>query len=107
MQEQSESRTGVAPRPRMRDEFIGPPRPSTRARISMVAFVLLLVASLTISALSTADATPGISLVALGMLMLLGFAELMDPSQRRFIIAVRLSGLAIALLGFVIQMVFR
>ena len=104
MQDQSDSRTSYASRPTVRDELFGPPRATRRAQLSMVAFGLLLVVTLVIPVVSDTEAMPGFSLVALGMMMLMGFAELMDASNRRLAIAVRGSGLAVALLGFAIQM---
>lgn len=105
MQDQSDSRTSYASRPTLRDELVGPPRATRRAHFSVVGFGLLLVASLVIPAVSDTEAIHGFSLVALGMMLLLGFAELMDASNRRLIIVVRVSGLAVALLGFAIQLV--
>ena len=105
MQDQSDSRTSVASRPTVRDEIVGRHRPTRRAQFSAVAFGLLLVASLVIPVFAGSETTPGLSLVFLGMLLLLGFAELMDASQRRFVIALRWGGMAIALLGFVIRLV--
>lgn len=105
MQDQSDSQTSVASRPTLREEILGPPRPSWRARFSMVGFGLLLVASLVIPVFWDVETMPGFALVAMGMMMLLGFAELMDARNRRFVIAVRIGGIAIALLGFVIQVV--
>ena len=108
MQDQSDSRTSVGSRPtvrdELRDEVVGPPRLSKRAQFSVVAFGLLLVASLVIPVFWDVEPMPGFSLVAAGMMMLLGFAELMDASQRRLVVAVRCGGLTIALLGFAIQM---
>lgn len=105
MQDQSDSRTSGAAWPAVREEIVGLPRRTRRAQFSAVAFGLLLVASLVIPVFAGSETTPGLSLVFLGMLLLLGFAELMDASQRRFVIAVRWGGMAIALLGFVIQLV--
>lgn len=87
----------------LREELDGPPRPSLRARVSAVGFTVLLVATLVAPAVLDVEAMPGTSLVALGMLLLLGFAELIDASSRRFVLAVRLGGIVIALLGFGIQ----
>lgn len=105
MQDQPDSPTSLRSRPTVRDEFFGPPRPTRRAQLSAVTFGLLLVASLVIPAFTDTQAMPGLSLVCLGMLLLLGVAELMDASQQRFIIAVRWGAMAIALLGLVIQLV--
>ncbi|MDN5687884.1 MAG: hypothetical protein L0G94_14600 [Brachybacterium sp.] len=107
MQDRSDPRTSSAAWPALRDDIVGPPRPSWRARYSLALFGLLLVASLAIPVFTETPAMPGISLVMLGMLLLLGVAELLDPGPRRFVIAVRGGGTAIALLGFVIQMITR
>lgn len=109
MQDQSDSQTGVASPPtardQLREELVGPPRPSKRAQFSAVAFGLLLVATLSIPVFWDVEPMPGFALVAAGMMLLLGFAELMDANNRRFIIAVRGGALVIALLGFAIQVV--
>lgn len=104
MQDQSDSRTSSAFWPTVREELLGPSRPSKRAQFSVAGFALLLIASLVLPQIAETEAMPGISLVALGMLLLLGVAELMDASQRRFVIAVRGSGSAMALLGFALQL---
>lgn len=104
MQDQSDSRTTVASRPTVHEEPVAPPRPSRRAQFSVVAFGLLLVAAVVIPVFWNAEPMPGFSLVAAGMMMVMGFAELMDASNRWFITVVRGGGFVIALLGFAIQM---
>lgn len=64
---------------------------------------LLLVTSLALSALSTAEIEPGVVMTMIGLMILLGFAELMDGSQHNFVIALRIGGSAIALFGLVLQ----
>ncbi|TWC01972.1 hypothetical protein FB108_0633 [Brevibacterium jeotgali] len=68
----------------------------------MVGFGSLLVAGLVITALSDAEVPPGMSLVMVGLMVLCGFAELLDPRQRRFVIALRVAGAGAAALGFVL-----
>lgn len=108
MQDQSDSQTSVASRPtvrnELRDEFFGLPCPSGRAQFSVIAFGLLLVAAVVIPVFSDTEPMPGYVLVTAGMMMLMGFAELMDASHQQFITAVRGGGLVIALLGFAIQL---
>lgn len=108
MQDQPGSRTTAASwsavRNELRDEFLGPPRLGKRALFSVIGFGLLLVASLVIPVLWDVEPMPGFALVAAGMMMLLGFAELLDASNRWFVTVVRVGGLVIALLGFAIQM---
>lgn len=105
MHDQPAAQTAPASRMTARDELFGPPRLTRRAQFSVVAFGLILVVSLVSPAFTDAAAMPGISLVSVGMMMLMGFAELMDASKRRFAIAVRCGGTAVALLGLVIQLV--
>lgn len=52
-----------------------------------------------VPALTEVDAQPGFSLSLLGAMVLFGFAQILEPSQRRFAIAVRVAGMATALLG--------
>jgi len=104
MQDQTATRTRPASRTTVRDELLAPPRPSRRAQFSVVAFGLLLVASLVIPAVTDTAPVPGLSLVFAGMMILLGFAELLDASKRRFVIGLRVGGTAMALLGFAIQL---
>ena len=86
----------------LRDEIVGPPRPSRRAQVCAVAFGSLLVAGLVITALSDAEVPPGLMLTTAGLMILCGFAELLDPRQRRFVIALRLAGAGAAVLGLLL-----
>lgn len=92
-------------RPRLRDEFTGPPRPSGRAVFSLIAFGLLLTVTLAIDGLADVPPMPGLALVAAGMMLLLGVAELLGPSARRLVIGVRVGGIVMALLGLVVRFV--
>lgn len=87
----------------LRDEIVGPPRPSRRAQFCVVAFGSLLVAGLVITALSDAEVSPGLMLTMAGLMILCGFAELLDPRQGRFVIALRLAGAGAAVLGLLLQ----
>ena len=87
----------------LRKELFGPPRPGRRAQFFVVSFGLLLVMSLAIPALSGVDASPGLSLVFSGLMIMGGFAELLDPRQHRFIVALRLAGAGTALFGATLQ----
>ncbi|WP_394216225.1 hypothetical protein [Brachybacterium vulturis] len=84
------------------EELVRAPRPIVRARIGAAAFTVLLVITLVAPVVIDAEAMPGLSLIALGNLLLMGFAELIDASSRGFLLAVRLGGVAIALLGLVV-----
>ncbi|MGP5229206.1 hypothetical protein, partial [Arthrobacter rhombi] len=75
----------------LRKELFGPPRLGKRPQFFVVSFGLLLVVSLAIPALSGVDASLGLSLVFSGLMIMGGFAELLDPRQRRFIVALRLA----------------
>src|SRR5699024_12110076 len=46
---------------------------------------------------------PGTALVAAGLMLLLGVAELLDPAIRRLVIGVRFGGSAMTLLGFALR----
>lgn len=105
MEQHSATQDRPDARPRLRDEFTRPPRPSGRAVFSLIAFGLLLTANLAIDGLTGVSPMPGLALVAAGMMLLLGVAELLDPSARRLVIGVRLGGVAMALLGLVVRLV--
>lgn len=104
MQTQDNPAAQTRPRPRRSPgaELTGPPRPSVRAQVSVALFTVLLVAVLVAPSVTATEPLPGLALVCLGM-VLLGVAELIDASSRGFLIAVRLGGIAIALLGFLLQ----
>lgn len=86
----------------LRDEIVGPPRPTKRAQICVVGFGSLLVAGLIITALWDAEVSAGLMLTMAGLMVLCGFAELLDPRQRRFVIALRFAGAGTAVLGLVL-----
>lgn len=105
MEDQTATQARPAPTTQLRDELVGPPRPSRRAVLALVAFGLLLTATLAIDGLTDVPPMPGVALVAAGMMLLLGVAELLDPAARRLVIGVRVGGSAMALLGFAVQLV--
>lgn len=85
-------------------ELVRPPRLHRRAQVAVVGFGLHLVASLLIPTFTDTDLMPGFALMSAGLMVLLGFAELLDARQRRFIGVVRCGGAATLLLGFAVQL---
>lgn len=109
MQDQSDTRARPAPQSSPGqsspgEEVVGTTRPNVRAQAAVAGFTLLLVATLVTPVVMDVEAMPGLSLIILGMLLVVGFAELIDASSRGFLLAVRLGGIAIALLGLIIQL---
>lgn len=90
--------------PALKAEFFGPPRRPRMAQYSVIAFGLLLLASLVIPSVSAVEAMPESSLTTVGLMVLLGFAELIDPARRTLINALRIGGAATALLGFILRL---
>ncbi|MGP9538085.1 DUF2975 domain-containing protein [Brachybacterium sp. AOP43-C2-M15] len=105
MQDRSTTRATPSSRPTVREELIGPPRPSGRAHVSVIAFGVLMIASLVIDAVTPVSPNPGATLVFAGLMFFMGVAELLDPGRKRLVLGVRFGGMAIALLGLVIQLV--
>lgn len=101
MQDQPDLRTRPAAQSSPGTEPAAPPRPS--GRVCAILFTALLVATLLAPVVLDTAPMPGIALVNLGILLSAGFAELIDASNRGFLLAVRLGGIAIALLGILIQ----
>lgn len=91
--------------PRKDGEFLGPPRPGRRPVFSLIAFGLLLTATLAIDGFTDVPPMPGTALIAAGFMLLLGVAELLDPTSRRLVIGVRFGGVVMALLGLVVKLV--
>lgn len=89
----------------LRNELFGPPRRSRSAQFSVVAFGLLLVVSLVVPTLLDAEISPGLTLMATGFMFLCGVAEVLDPRQLRFAIALRFAGSGIAVLGCALQLI--
>ena len=76
--------------PRKDGEFLGPPRPGRRPVFSLIAFGLLLTATLAIDGFTDVPPMPGTALIAAGFMLLLGVAELLDPTSRRLVIGVQI-----------------
>ncbi len=89
----------------LKAELFGPPRRPRVAQYAVVAFGLLLLASLVIPSVTAVDAMPESSLTMVGLMVLLGFAELIDPQRRTLINTLRIGGAVVALLGFVLRFV--
>ena len=75
------------------------------AVISLIFFGLLLTVTLTIDALRDASTMSGFALTIAGIMLSAGVAELLDPAARRLVVGVRYGGMAMALLGLVLQFV--
>lgn len=102
MEEHSATRTEATSR--KEGEFLGPPRPGRRPVYSLITFGLLLTATLAIDGFADVPPMPGTALVAAGLMLLLGVADLLDPAARRLVIGVRFGGMAMALLGLAVQL---
>lgn len=100
---QTQRDTGATFGRTLRSELFGPPRLGRQAQFYVVFFGLLLVVSLAIPALAGFEASPGLAMLFVGLMIMGGFAELLDPRQRRFIVTLRLAGAGTALLGAVLQ----
>ena len=105
MDQQTDTCTRSESTPRLRDEMTGPPRPSGRSLFGLIGFGLLLTVTLMVDALSESISMPGFALTLAGLMLLIGVAELLDPAARRLVIGVRVGGVAMALLGLVLQVV--
>ncbi len=96
MEQQNGAEVGpgsTSPPSGLRDELLGPPRPSTRGQVFAAAFGLLLITSLAVPATSQSVE------LALGGITAMGFAELLDRTLHRFVICLRFIGLVVALSG--------
>lgn len=102
MSNQSESTTSQST---LKSELFGPPRRNRKAQYSVVAFGLLMVATVVVPVTTATEALPGPTLVAAGFMVWLGFSELLDPDQRRFVIGLRFAGSTVVMLGFVLQLI--
>lgn len=87
----------------LKAELFGPPRQTRAAQFCAVTFGLLLVASLAASSLSV-EVAPGLSMTMVGLMVLCGFAELIDSNKHKFVVALRFGGAAIALFGLLLQL---
>lgn len=102
MQQPTEPRTEQMSRP---DENPAAAGPGWRPVFCLIAFGLLLTVTLTIDALRDASTMSGSALVFAGIMLFTGVAELLDPAARRLAAGVRYGGMAMALLGLVLQFV--
>lgn len=73
--------------------------------ISLIFFGLLLTVTLVVDALRDASTMSGLALTQAGIMLFAGVAELLDPAARRLVDGVRCGGMAMAVLGLVLQVV--
>ena len=66
---------------------------------------LLLTATLTIDGFADVPPMPGTALVAAGLMLSIGVADLLDPAARRLVAGVRIGGYFMALLGLAVQLI--
>jgi len=71
----------------------------------LVSLGLLLTVTLVIDALRDASTMSDYAVTLVGIMLFTGVAELLDPAARRLVIGVRYGGMAMALLGLVLQLV--
>ena len=102
MEQTAATRTEQTPRP---DENPAATGPGWRPVFCLIGFGLLLTVTLTIDALRDASTMSGFALVYAGVMLFTGVAELLDPAARRLVAGVRYGGMAMALLGLVLQFV--
>ena len=102
---EQQAATSTAQRPGLREEFTGPPRPGRRPVFSLIAFGLLLTVTLAIDGFADVPPMPGTALVAAGLMLSMGVADLLDPAVRRLVVGVRIGGYVMALLGLAVQLV--
>lgn len=104
MEQQAATSTRTDQRSELRDEFVGPTRPGWRPVFALVTFGLLLTVTLAIDGFTDVPPMPGTALTAAGCMLFLGVAELLDPAARRLVIAVRIGGMVMALLGLAVNL---
>lgn len=71
--------------------------------VTLIVFGLLLTVTLVFDALSKAQGRPGFALTAAGLMLSVGVADLLDPAARRAVLGVRYGGMAMAVIGLVLQ----
>ena len=103
MEQTAASRT--RPAQDQREESVDRPGPGWRPVFCLVGFGLLLTVTLVIDALRDASTMSASALVFTGIMLFTGVADLLDPAARRLVIGVRYGGMAMALLGLVLQFV--
>lgn len=96
--------TRIEQTPRVEKKLDTPPR-RRGAVISLIFFGLLLAVTLTIDALRDVSTMSGFALTIAGVMLSVGVADLLDPTARRLVAGVRYGGMAMALLGLVLQWV--
>ncbi|MFJ6044000.1 hypothetical protein [Brachybacterium paraconglomeratum] len=102
MEQPAATRTEQTPRS---DERAGASSRKTGAVIIVIFFGLLLTVTLTIDALRDTSTMSSLALTQAGIMLFAGVAELLDPAARRLVAGVRYGGMAMALLGLVLQFV--
>ena len=102
MEQPAATRTEQTPRPAEKPAAAGP---GWRPVFCLIGFGLVLTVTLTIDALRDASTMSGFALVYAGVMLFTGVAELLDPASRRLVAGVRYGGMAMALLGLVLQFV--
>lgn len=103
MEQTTASRTEQTPR--QNDEVADRPGPGWRPVYGLIIFGLLLTVTLAIDALRDASTMSGFALTIAGIMLSTGVADLLDPAARRLVTGVRYGGMAMALLGLVLQFV--
>lgn len=88
-----------------REELADRPGPRWQSVFSLIGFGLLLTVTLVIDALRDASTMSGLALIFAGIMLFAGVAELLDPAARRLVVSVRYGGMAMAVLGLVLQFV--
>lgn len=102
MEQPATTRTEQTPRP---DENPAAAGPGRRPVFCLIGFGLLLTVTLTIDALRDASTMSALALTFAGITLFTGVADLLDPAARRLVAGVRYGGMAMALLGLVLQFV--
>lgn len=102
MDQTAASRTEQTPRPREESTAAGT---GWRPVFCLIGFGLLLTVTLVIDALRGGSTMSELALVFAGIMLCAGVAELLDPAARRLVAGVRYGGMAMALLGLVLQFV--
>ncbi|HJF51216.1 MAG TPA: hypothetical protein K8W24_15750 [Brachybacterium paraconglomeratum] len=105
MEQPAEARARTEQTPRPHDEVADGTGPGWRPVYGLIVFGLLLTATLTIDGFADVPPMPGTALVAAGLMLSMGVADLLDPAVRRLVVGVRIGGYVMALLGLAVQLV--
>lgn len=97
--------TATAQSQRQHEEVADRPGPGWRPVFCLVGFGLLLTVTLVIDALRGGSTMSELALVFAGIMLCAGVAELLDPTARRLVAGVRYGGMAMAVIGLVLQLV--